>query len=667
MLNSSQAQAVEHFQGPSLVLSGAGSGKTRVITHRLVRLLAKGVDAKKILCLTFTRKAAKEMKKRIDELVGNKSAKACTISTFHAWGLVFLKKHSHLFYSSKNFSLFDSNDQKEALTNVIKESNLSKQIDFSGKEFRNLNEQLSLAKGNLLHPPESDESIREVYEKYQRFLKNRKAFDFDDLLFVPNQILSEHPDLLKRYENQYDFIMVDEYQDTNHAQYHLLKKLTGEKKNLMVVGDDDQSIYSWRGAQIKNILDFEKDFSNTKVIRLETNYRSTQNIIACANGIISNNLERKEKKLIAVKNQGEKLIIREAKSPFDEAVLVAELIRAKMFKENLNYNDFAVLYRAKHQNKPIKEIFASQKLPYQVSGEIDFFNRQEIRDILALAKLLINPQDDLSLLRMINKPKRMRENCLQKLLSLGVEEEISIYDLLHSDEDKIQKTLETILKPSEKDSLSLFFHFINSYQNLSGEDTSKDFRKFINDVEYLETIRLSKDTTLIKQRREENTEHFFEILQNYFTRKKKSSLKNFIQQISIDFSDDKEEKNLVNLLTIHAAKGLEFPHVFIIGMEENILPFSKEGFPTSMEEERRLCYVAITRAQKSCTLSLCKKRKSLEGEISNPPSRFLQEISNAFIIRQYGKFQEKPPEITEAEKVELSKKAFDRMKEILKK
>ncbi|XP_060085491.1 ATP-dependent DNA helicase Rep-like [Ylistrum balloti] len=474
--------------------------------------------------------------------------------------------------------------------------------------------------------------------------------------------------------------MVDEYQDTNHAQYHLLKLLSEKNKNLMVVGDDDQSIYSWRGARIKNILDFEKDFPKCKVIRLETNYRSTANIIACANNLISNNLERKQKKLIVASSsnrtqtqQGEKVLVHEAGNPLEEATKVADAIRAKMFKDNLNYGDFAILYRAKHQNKPIKEVFAQRKIPYQVWGEIDFFNRQEIRDLIALAKLLTHPQDDLSFLRMINKPRRMREVCLQKLLAFGSEIHSNIYELFHSQEKSIQKKIDEILKPSEKDKLSVFFHFIDSYQNLQGEKTSEGFKKFINDVEYMSYLHLVKEKEETLQRREQNIEQFFVIIKKYFDNKKQSGLKSFIEQISIayqkdlDDQDEKNVKNMVNLLTIHNAKGLEFPHVFIVGMEENILPFFKDGFPTSLEEERRLCYVALTRAKESCTLSLCKKRKSLEGEVSNSPSRFLKEIPNEFLIRQYRGFNEKIPEPSEKEKIEMSKKAFSRMKEILNK
>lgn len=664
--NSSQQLAVDHGVGPALVLSGAGSGKTRVITHRVARLIKEGTAANRILCLTFTRKAAKEMHSRINNLIGE-TAQQAMITTFHAWGLLLLKRHAKSYLGLKNFTLYDENDRKEVLVNILRELN----INFSGNLIRTYSEQLSNAKNYLQNPENCVGEIKPLYERYQRFLTNRKACDFDDLLLLPYEMFSKHPELLEKYQQKYNYILVDEYQDTNQAQYELLKFLAGGHQNLMVVGDDDQSIYSWRGARVENLLHFEQDFPNSKIIHLEMNYRSSKNIIQSANEIIHHNKTRMDKTLVPVHEQGEKIYVFEADDPYKEAERVVEQIQLKVFQHNLNYSDFAILYRAKHQSKPLKNALISSQIPYQAYGEINFFERKEIRDLISFAKLLVNPDDDLSFLRIINIPRRVREVTLNHLLKETHERSISVYQCIKLMERDSNLRLR-IFKPAEWEKLAILIHFLESYQNPGagldnpGKECLVLFKEFITQVEFQSSITLANEADIVKERRNNNILYFYETLDKYLKKNPQGGLGGFLTYILIDMQeDDENELSMVNLLTIHASKGLEFPHVFIVGFEENLLPFFREGFPTSEEEERRLCYVALTRAQKTCTLSFCKRRKTLGGEVMNPPSRFLQEIKAENLIRDYGKFQEKPTPPSQGERDELRSKAFSKMRVLL--
>ncbi len=657
--NPQQIQAISHGEGPVLVISGAGSGKTGVITHRVARLLSSGVPPERILCLTFTRKASQEMAERIESLTSSESVKKCFIGTFHAWGLIFLKKHASIFFPTSSFTLYDDNDRREALVNVLKDA----RIDFSGNIHRSYGEKISLAKNNLQQVDKSPEEIRAIYRLYDNFLTNRKACDFDDLLFIPYRILNSNTFLLEKYQNRYDYILVDEYQDTNRAQYALLQLIASVKPNIMAVGDDDQSIYSWRGAQIENILNFEKDFPDVTIIRLETNYRSSKNIIACANSLIINNRNRKEKKLIPTHPLGDKIHIFEASDPLTEAKKIVEFIQTRILREDCGYGDFAVLYRAKHQSKILKEIFSQSRIPYQAYGEIGFFDRKEIRDLLSFIKILLNPDDDISMLRVINLPRRIRESTLKKILNETIAQQETLYSFLKNLEHKPEKR--DWLKASEKENLSVFIHFIDTYHSPKGKDTQNIFREFLDQVGYRQSLENVKENMNVKERREKNLEQFFEIMKKFFEKNYRSSLDAFLTRISMDWEEDKETSTMVSLLTMHAAKGLEFQHVFIVGFEENLIPFFKEGYLTLEEEERRLAYVALTRAKKTCSLSFCKTRKIQGNEIHNPPSRFLNEITSDYLIRNYGKNPEKPPAPTQKDRDLLRSKALDRMKALL--
>lgn len=615
-LNKQQKEAVTHIDGPMLVLAGAGSGKTKVLTSRIAYLIENGVNPRNILAITFTNKAAKEMKDRVVNLIGS-SANYIQISTFHSLGLKMIKENYNILGYDKNFTILDSDDTLTVVKKIIKEMNLNPQF-YNAKAIRN---KISSAKNELMSASEFshvefDKDIVRIFEKYNSILKTNNSVDFDDLLVLPIQLLN-NSEVLDRYQELYKYILIDEYQDTNEAQYKFTKKLANKYKNIFVVGDNDQAIYAFRGANFKNILNFEKDYPNCKTILLEENYRSTKMILNAANSVIKNNKERKDKNLWSNNPEGNKIKYIQADSDKEEGSYISSKIK-ELNNNGVNYEDIAILYRTNAQSRLIEEEMLKNNIPYRVIGSFYFYNRKEIKDLLCYLRLINNPQDDISLTRVINVPKRgigtkTMENLDAKSNELG----ISLFDAISDGKELAFKNL--ILKMKEEcENLSLT-EMVDLVLNESGMK-----QELVNEKTLESEIRL------------ENLEEFKSITKNYEEEFGVISLSDFLNEISLvsDMSEHQESKNKVSLMTVHAVKGLEFDYVFVTGMEEGIFPHYNainDGSRSAIEEERRLCYVAITRAKKDLWLLNAKRRMLFGNTQTNLPSRFMDEIDSKYL------------------------------------
>ena len=613
-LNDMQKKAVTCTEGPLLVLAGAGSGKTKVLTTRVAYLInEKNVDPSSILAITFTNKAAKEMKDRVIKLIGN-IGYSMKISTFHSFGLSILKEHCDLLGYSKNFTIIDSDDSMTLIKKIVKDLNLDSKI-FNPKMIRN---KISGAKNELMDPAEyvrfantdMEEKIVSVYERYQKRLKLNNSFDFDDLLMLPIKLLKENPDVLKQYQEKFKYVMVDEYQDTNQAQYILTKMMSAKYKNICVVGDNDQSIYMFRGANYRNILNFEKDYKNTSVILLEENYRSTKNILDVANSIIKNNKSRKDKTLWTNNDDGLKIKYHRSSNEKDESFYVVSEIK-KLLNNGVPLSEIAVLYRANAQSRNIEEVLLRDNIPYKVVGAFYFYNRKEIKDLIAYLKLIYNHNDDNSLTRIINVPKRgIGLKAIENLNTKSMLEEKSLYDSLSTQKElDFKRLIDDLSKKSETMSLTELVDCI------------------LNDSKMKEELELEK--TIESEVRLENLEEFKSITKSFEESKGIVSLGEFLEEISLvsDVEEYKNNTNVVTLMTIHSAKGLEFDNVFLIGMEEGLFPHANcLNDAEELEEERRLCYVAVTRARKRLWLVNARSRMLYGKESYNMQSRFIDEI-----------------------------------------
>lgn len=613
-LNDMQKKAVTCTEGPLLVLAGAGSGKTKVLTTRIAYLInEKNVDPSSILAITFTNKAAKEMKDRVIKLIGN-IGYSMKISTFHSFGLSILKEHCDLLGYSKNFTIIDSDDSMTLIKKIVKDLNLDSKI-FNPKMIRN---KISGAKNELMDPAEyvrfantdMEEKIVSVYERYQKRLKLNNSFDFDDLLMLPIKLLKENPDVLKQYQEKFKYVMVDEYQDTNQAQYILTKMMSAKYKNICVVGDNDQSIYMFRGANYRNILNFEKDYKNTSVILLEENYRSTKNILDVANSIIKNNKSRKDKTLWTNNDDGLKIKYHRSSNEKDESFYVVGEIK-KLLNNGVPLSEIAVLYRANAQSRNIEEVLLRDNIPYKVVGAFYFYNRKEIKDLIAYLKLIYNHNDDNSLTRIINVPKRgIGLKAIENLNTKAMLEEKSLYDSLSTQKElDFKRLIDDLSKKSETMSLTELVDCI------------------LNDSKMKEELELEK--TIESEVRLENLEEFKSITKSFEESKGIVSLGEFLEEISLvsDVEEYKNNTNVVTLMTIHSAKGLEFDNVFLIGMEEGLFPHANcLNDVEELEEERRLCYVAVTRARKRLWLVNARSRMLYGKESYNMQSRFIDEI-----------------------------------------
>ncbi len=626
VLNDRQKEAVLETEGPCLVIAGAGSGKTKVLTHKIAYLMQeKNIKPWNILAITFTNKAANEMKERVENLVGE-VAKDMWIGTFHSICVRILRRYIDRIGFSSSFIIFDSSDQRTLVKQCLKQLN----VDDKMFNDRAVLSEISNAKNEMLEPEMyklrtnnelRKETIAKVYEMYQRKLKDNNAIDFDDIINYTIKILSENPDVLEYYSDKFQYVLVDEYQDTNKAQFMLISILAARHGNITVVGDNDQGIYSFRGADIANILNFEKDFPGTKIIKLEQNYRCTQNILDAANAVIKNNETKYEKKLWTENGRGGKIFVHRGNDEYDEANFIVENINRLRREEYMKYTDFAVLYRMNSQSRSIEDILRREDIPYKIVGGLKFYERKEIKDIIAYLRLIQNPSDNLSLIRIINEPKRgIGKTSLENVEQVADQTETSMYD---------------VIKRADEFGLNRVFlnsrEFISQIEELrSKKDDIKIsdlIKETLNKTGY--TKALENEDTVEAEARLENLEEFLTVAIEFEEEFADNSLEEFLEGITlssdIDGTDDEEDS--ITLMTLHSAKGLEFPVVFLVGMEEGIFPGYKSiGEPKELEEERRLAYVGITRAKQYLFIS-CAKQRTIFGSTScNQVSRFVKEI-----------------------------------------
>jgi len=653
-LNPAQREAVEWGEGPLLILAGAGSGKTRVLTYRIAHLIVGGVDPWNILAITFTNKAAQEMRERVLALVGDEG-QGLWISTFHAACVRILRREIGVLPGySRSFVIYDASDQLALIKECLKAADLDE------KKFapRAVLAEISDAKNKLwdvfAFELQAKDYFREktaaVYRLYQRRLAANNALDFDDLIMLTVKILQENPEVLRYYQEKFRYILVDEYQDTNHAQYVLINLLARRYRNLCVVGDDDQSVYGWRGADVQNILDFERDYPEAKVLKLEQNYRSTRKILRAANEVVKNNFNRKAKSLWTENSEGEKIVQYQACSEHDEARFVAERIRSLRDTEGRPYADFAVLYRTNAQSRVLEEHFMKEGIPYRIFSGTKFYERMEIKDILAYLRFVHNPADRVSFARVVNVPKRgLGKTSLDKILEYAEKQEISIWEVLAEAADIPG------LQPKAVSALTAFRELIRRFraEMRKGLSITELTELILKETGYLTALRL--EHTPEAEARIENLNEFLSVTAEYDEHwqeyledleldgdQNTLVLGGFLEQVSLvaDIDNYDEAEDAVKLMTMHSAKGLEFPVVFAVGLEENIFPSSRSLLePYLLEEERRLCYVTITRAKEKLFLSFATQRM-LYGHIQDSlPSRFLKEIPPE-IVSEEGSRQE---------------------------
>lgn len=628
-LNEPQRKAIETTEGPVLIIAGAGSGKTRVITRRIAHLLEKGVPQSAILALTFTNKAAREMETRIKELTGRK-LQNLTVSTFHAFGVKILREEIELLGYRRNFSIYDDTDRDQ----LIKDSLRERKISPEGIDIYSLGQVFSNVKiGQSSWGNGANSAYETVYEEYQQGLKLYNALDFDDLLVLPIKIFEQYPETLGKYRSRFRYIMADEFQDTSFIQYNLMKLLVNEKNNICVVGDDDQSIYSWRGASYENIQRFEKDFSGVIEIKLEQNYRSTTTILEAANGVISNNTNRKEKKLWSGNGGGKPIEIIYPQDENDEADFIAKQIQQIKFQEHLKYDSFGVLIRTNFMTKNLEEAFLAYNIPYRVSGGMSFFQRKEIKDVLSYLRVIANTDDDINLLRIINTPRRgIGKSSIEMLGETAKKNNCSIWEAMR----KASVNADALFQEEMgREDLQNFMGFIEKQRELmlGKRGLSQKIRALVDEIDYWGyLITEHKEKEKLARYKYQNIEYFMEMVMKW--EKDPDNLDptlypylNRVSLISRDDGEDEADKGKVNLMTIHASKGLEFPVVFIAGAEDGIIPHSRsieEG--NDIEEERRLFYVAITRARDKLFITSCLKRRKQQATIESKASPFLLEI-----------------------------------------
>lgn len=634
-LNTEQKRAVQHTEGPLLLMAGAGSGKTRVLTHRIAYLLReKGVAPWSVLALTFTNKAAREMKDRVSSLVGP-IAEDIWISTFHSMCVRILRRDIDRIGYNRNFSILDSGDQLSVIKQILK----AKNIDSKKFEPRSILGTISGAKNELKKPAEFsklakgpyEETAAEVYEEYQKQLKKNQSLDFDDLIMKTIQLFSQVPEVLEFYQRKFQYIHVDEYQDTNKAQYMLVKMMSERFKNICVVGDSDQSIYRWRGADITNILSFEKDYPNAAVILLEQNYRSTKTILHAANKVIENNLNRRPKKLWTENEEGPKICYYCADSEQDEAYFVVGKIKEAVSSGNFKNSDIAILYRTNAQSRVIEEMLLKSNIDYNIVGGTKFYDRKEIKDVLAYLRLIANPDDDISLQRIINVPKRgIGATTMDKVVAYAGEHGLSIFQTLQEIE---QVGLAQRVTGKLMDFATQIGNWVQMQEFLSVTELVEEL---LEHTGYREMLLNEK--TLEAQSRLENIDEFLSVTTDFEKKNEDKSLIAFLTDLAliadIDKLDEEEtdKGDSVILMTLHSAKGLEFPIVFLIGMEEGIFPHSRSLFEEEeMEEERRLAYVGITRAEKQLYFANAQMRTIYGRTSANPPSRFIKEVPDELL------------------------------------
>ena len=643
-LNEPQREAVYHTDGPLLILAGAGSGKTRVLTHRIAYLIGeRGVNPWNILAITFTNKAAEEMRQRVDNLVGF-GAESVWVSTFHSACVRILRRFIDRLGYENHFTIYDTDDQKTLIKEVCRK------VDVDTKVFkeRSLLSAISSAKNEMILPDEFELNaggdfakmkIAKVYREYEAQMRANNALDFDDLLVKTVQLLQTQPDVLESYQERFRYIMVDEYQDTNTVQFQLVSLLAGKYKNLCVVGDDDQSIYKFRGANIRNILDFEHEFPDAKVIKLEQNYRSTGNILNAANSVIANNRGRKEKSLWTENGEGELIRLRQFDTAFDEADFIGEDIKSAV-RQGGSYNDSAVLYRTNAQSRLLEEKFIAMNIPYKIVGGVNFYARREIKDLLAYLKTIDNGRDDVAVRRIINVPKRgIGLTTINRIQESATERGIGFYEALLAPE-----LIAGVGRSATK--LDSFAALIEYFKTLAEEMNITDLlQEVIEKTGYIESLE-NEDKEEAKTRKE-NIDELISKAATYEEscqdKDEKATLSGFLEEVALvaDIDSLDEDQEYVVLMTLHSAKGLEFPRVYLAGMEDGLFPgymSINAGDREELEEERRLCYVGITRAEQELTLTSARRRM-VHGETQyNPMSRFVKEIPRELLDTGNKKF-----------------------------
>lgn len=639
-LNPPQKEAVETFEGPLLILAGAGSGKTRVLTHRMANIIGQGIASPdEVLCVTFTNKAAKEMEHRMYKILADLGARVHSqlwINTFHSFCVRVLRQHLTLLDYKPFFGIYDSSDSLSQIKKVMAA------LDINDKMYppKNFQSRISQAKMLGLTPEGLEKNSRrlldaktvEVYKAYEREMKKANSLDFDDLLMKTYELFRMYPDVLKMYQEKFRFIMVDEYQDTNHIQYLIVQMLAKAHRNLCVVGDEDQSIYSWRGADIKNILDFEKDFPEAKVIKLEENYRSSANIVNAATAVIKNNSERKDKTLFTSNDSGDLIQVREEKNEYDEARFVAKTIQTMINEGSGSYNDYAIFYRTNAQSRVLEEQLRTLGIPYRLVGGVRFYERMEIKDMLSFMKLAINPADDIALKRIINVPARgIGKTTIEKIEEYAAQHNISMYIAAQKACDERLFNAGTTGKVRR---------FLTLMDELQGSATSFKLVDFYHIVlersEYLTALK--KDESPEAQARIENLEELDNAIAQFAKeRGEEATLTSFLEEMALvnDVDSLDQEQNSVTMMTLHISKGLEFPYVFVVGMEENLFPSARSldtgDGEEDVQEERRLAYVGMTRARQKLWLTYTKMRRVWGQEQFNPPSRFIKEIPEELV------------------------------------
>ncbi len=643
-LNEEQRKAVEHTEGPSMVLAGAGSGKTRVLTYRIAHLINKGVSPFNILALTFTNKAAREMKDRIATIAGETNAKSIWMGTFHSVFARILRVESEKLGYPSNFTIYDTEDSRRLLKEIIKSQGLDDKV-YKPSIVGN---RISSAKNNLLTPAAYQQNLNlakedqqskkpmlgKIYEIYDKRLFKAGAMDFDDLLFKTNILLRDHPDVLNKYQDKFRYVLVDEYQDTNFSQYIIIKALSARFENICVVGDDAQSIYSFRGANIQNILNFKSDYPDCITFKLEQNYRSTKNIVAAANSIIEKNEERLEKDVWTANDEGGKLKLMRAMSDNEEGMNVAHSIFDTKNNEQAKDGDFAVLYRTNAQSRAMEDALRKMNIPYKIYGGLSFYQRKEIKDLLGYFRLVVNPQDEDAIKRIINYPARgIGKTTMDRIILFSNENDISLWQIITN-----INTYPIQIGNAAKNKINGFVEMIQSFRNIAEKKDAYETGQLIASTTTI-LKELHSDKSVEGLGRYENVQELLNSMKEFVESADEAQgipkLADYILDIPLLTDADekgKDDENKVTLMTIHASKGLEFPYVFVVGLEEELFPsMHASQSKTELEEERRLFYVAVTRAEKQCYLSYSESRYKWGNLIYSQPSRFIQEIDETYM------------------------------------
>ena len=629
-LNAQQKEAVTTLDGPIMILAGAGSGKTRVIIQRIAYLIQKKqVPPQQIIAVTFTNKAAEEMRKRLQGILSGKQ-EGIHLSTFHSLGVGLLRNSIHHLGYRSNFIIYDTRDQFSVIKTIMEDQ------DFDDSELidaKSVHYEICQAKSTGVLPEEfmdqhasqQKQLVGKIFRHYQKTMKGCNAIDFDDILNLTVTLFEEHPEVMDSLTERFRYIMVDEYQDTNHIQYKLLRHLTKRHRNLCVVGDDDQSIYGWRGAEVKNILNFERNYPDVKFIRLEQNYRSTQKILTAANQVISENTQRMPKKLWSEKHVGEKLDWLLADSEEEELEAVTRKIRTKIMQQGRRYLDYSILYRSNFQSRLVEEALREAKIPYRMLGGTSFYDREEIRDALAYLKVIHNPNDEVSLHRIINTPRR----------GIGKTSLIKAYEYCHETHLPLFKVMRDARKYERipKDSafkMEIFTGIISNYkQRFANEVLGTVLKDLLDEIGYLRFLETRSGDAKTRERRIMNVLELQVSVRKFSDKFPEANLQSFLERVSLFTQSDNDPEtkaDQVSIMTLHSAKGLEFPFVFMVGMSEGVFPNNRSIEEGSEDEERRLCYVGITRAQQELTFSMAKSRKRYGESIKQEPSRFLLNI-----------------------------------------